>query len=67
MTSSTVFRLDNIKYCVGFGVCIQEILEKHEYDYKSTTSTEMGHGLYIVTSQGYSWSHSEQNDDDAFR
>jgi hypothetical protein len=27
----------------------------------------MGHGLYIVTSQGYSWSHSELEEDDMFR
>ena len=27
----------------------------------------MSHGLYIVTSQGYSWSHSENEDDDARR
>lgn len=28
---------------------------------------ELYHGLYIVTSQGYSWSHSEKHEDDVLR
>ena len=27
----------------------------------------MGHGLYVVTSQGYSWSHSQKDEDDCLR
>ena len=30
-------------------------------------ANELSHGLYIVTSQGYSWSHSEKDEDDIFR
>jgi hypothetical protein len=49
------------------------VIEKHEYNYKCTNlsykayANEISHGLYIITSQGYSWSHSHKSEDDIFR
>lgn len=59
--------MENLHYCVGFGVALKEVVARHEYTYQSEGSSELCHGLYIVTSQGYSWSHSEKQEDDVRR
>ena len=32
--AEAVFKIDNLKYCVGVGIAFKEVIEKHEYTYK---------------------------------
>lgn len=55
------------------GIALKEVIQKHDFDYKCTDfsnlayENELSHGLFLVTSQGYSWSHAYKAEDDAFR
>ena len=33
-TAKATFQIDNLKYCVGFGLALKEVIEKHEFNYK---------------------------------
>lgn len=35
-SAKTTFQIDNLKYCVGFGIALKEVIEKHKFNYKCT-------------------------------
>jgi len=53
------FQVKNIANWIGFGVCLKNVLENKafKFDYNS-----IGHGAYMISSNGYSWSHSSKED-----
>lgn len=55
------------------GIALKEVIEKHDFNYKCILviylayENELSHGLFLVTSQGYSWSHVYKAEDDCLR
>lgn len=40
---------------VGVGICLKNIITKANYFFNYST---IGHGSYMISNNGYSWSHS---------
>lgn len=49
------FQAKSITNWIGFGVCLKNTLDKkgYKFDYN-----DLGHGSYMISSNGYAWSHS---------
>ena len=35
-TAKASFKVENLKYCVGMGIALKEVIERHSFDYKCT-------------------------------
>ncbi|KAL4436299.1 hypothetical protein ABPG74_015890 [Tetrahymena malaccensis] len=53
------FQVKHIANWIGFGVCLKNVLEKKAYKFEYNNT---GHGAYLISSNGYSWSHSSKED-----
>ena len=53
------FQVKHISNWIGFGICLKNTLEKKafKFDYNN-----INHGGYLISSNGYSWSHSSKED-----
>lgn len=49
---------------VGVGICLRSLIEKANYHFNYTN---IGHGSYLISSNGYSWSHSTKEMNSAFK
>ncbi|EGR28180.1 hypothetical protein IMG5_181090 [Ichthyophthirius multifiliis] len=58
-TAKFAFQVKNTTSWVGLGICLKNILQKRnfKFDYNNT-----GNGTYLVSSNGYTWSHSSKDD-----
>jgi hypothetical protein len=49
---------------VGLGICLRNVIKKSNYHFNYTNT---GHGSYLISSNGYSWSHSVKELNSAFK
>lgn len=49
---------------VGLGICLRNVIKKANYHFNYTNT---GHGSYLISSNGYSWSHSVKEFNSAFK
>lgn len=49
---------------VGLGICLRNVIKKANYHFNYTNT---GHGSYLISSNGYSWSHSIKEFNSAFK
>ena len=50
------FKVKKLKGWIGVGVCLQKIIVNANYKFNYTQTY---HGSYLISSNGYSWSHSQ--------
>lgn len=57
--SKILLKVSNIQNFVGLGVCLKNVLssKNFKFDYNN-----VGHGSYLISSNGYSWSHLKKED-----
>jgi len=49
---------------VGLGICLKNMIKGANYHFNYTN---IGHGSYLISSNGYSWSHSTKDFNSAFK
>lgn len=49
---------------MGLGICLRNVIKKANYYFNYTNT---GHGSYLISSNGYSWSHSVKEFNSAFK
>ena len=49
---------------VGLGICLKNPIKAANYHFNYTN---IGHGSYLISSNGYSWSHSVKDFNSAFK
>ena len=52
------FRIKKVQGWVGVGICLKNEIIKASYKFNYTKAF---HGSYLVSANGYSWSHSDTN------
>jgi hypothetical protein len=50
------FKVNKLKGWIGVGICLKEAIVKAGYKFNYTMPF---HGSYLVSANGYSWSHSQ--------
>jgi hypothetical protein len=40
---------------IGIGICLKRLIEDSQFKFNYT---KLGHGSYLISGNGYSWSHS---------
>ena len=50
------FKIKKLKGWIGVGICMQKIIVNANYKFNYTQTY---HGSYLISSNGYSWSHSQ--------
>ena len=50
------FKVKKLKGWIGLGICLQKAIVNANYKFNYTQTY---HGSYLVSSNGYSWSHSQ--------
>lgn len=65
LNQKILFKIKTLKNWIGLGVGIREKLKflnfRFECTYLITSDNNLGHGSYLISSNGYSWSHTEQS------
>ena len=60
------FKVTHLKNWIGVGVCLKSKIVSVSYQFKCTQSTMLdevlGHGSYLLSNNGYTWSHSSSED-----
>lgn len=49
---------------IGIGICLQKQISKANFHFHYTNT---GHGSYLISTNGYSWSHSVKEFNSAFK
>lgn len=49
---------------IGLGICLRNSIKNANYHFNYTN---IGHGSYLISSNGYSWSHSTKELNSAFK
>lgn len=50
------FRINKLKGWIGVGICLKKVIESVNYCFNDT---KHNHGSYLISANGYCWSHSE--------
>lgn len=57
-----VFRITNLANWIGLGVCLKDRILAVNYAFKCNIynhiDEQLGHGSYLLSNNGYTWSHS---------
>ena len=58
------FRIKKVQGWVGVGICLKKEIIKANYKFNYTKTF---HGSYLVSANGYSWSHSETSYNSSYK
>lgn len=58
------FRINKLKGWIGIGICLKQAILKCNYKFNYTQTY---HGSYLISANGYSWSHSQPEFNSAFK
>lgn len=50
------FKISKLKGWIGIGICLKKVIEGSNYFFNDT---KHNHGSYLISANGYCWSHSE--------
>jgi len=58
------FKINKLVGWVGIGVCLKNIMKSLNFKFNYTN---IGHGSYLISGNGYSWSHSDKSSNSTYK
>ncbi len=55
MIVNWALKIKSLKGWIGIGICLKQVIVGANFKFNYTT---LGHGSYLISGNGYSWSHS---------
>ena len=57
-------KISKLSSWIGIGIALKNVMALKNYNFYYTS---LGHGSYLISSNGYSWSHSIQGDNSVYK